>query len=109
MKNLKSIYFLLFIVGTIIPTYFFIQFLNEHNLDPNAFINSLLANNPSKNFTSQVFISIIAFWLFMFSESGRKNLMRNILLMLLTFAVGLSSSLPLYLYLRELKKEKNGN
>lgn len=109
MKNLKIIYLLLFVVGTLLPTYFFIQFFNENNLDPNAFINSLFANNPSKNFTSQVFISLIAFWIFMFSESDRKNLIRNILLMLLTFGVGLSSSLPLYLYLRELKKERDGN
>lgn len=104
MKNLKSIYLVLFIVGTIIPTYFFILFLSEHNLNPTTFINSLLATNPSKNFTSQVFISIIAFWLFIFSESNRKDLPRNILLMGLTFAVGLSCSLPLYLYLRESKK-----
>lgn len=109
MKHLKTIYFILFIAGSIIPTYFFIQFLNESSLDPNAFIKAIFGTNPSSNFASQVFISVIAFFVFMFSESNRKLLMRNILLMILTFAIGLSSSLPLYLYLREKAKLKNDN
>ena len=96
-------------VGSIVPTYFFIQFLNENSLDPNAFINAIFASNPATNFSSQVFISCLVFWVFMFSESQRKHVLRNIVLMVLTFAVGLSSSLPLYLYLREKTNLRNGN
>jgi Terpene cyclase DEP1 len=106
MKHLKIIYFILFIVGSVIPTYFFVQFLNENSLDPNAFIKAIFGTNPSSNFASQVFLSLIAFLVFMFSESNRKHLMRNVLLMILTFVVGLSSSLPLYLYLREKAKTR---
>lgn len=108
MKYLRTIYFILFMVGTIVPTYFFIKFLNENSLDPNAFVKAIFGSNPAANFSSQVFISCLVFWVFMFSESKGKHLWRNTLLMVLTFAVGLSSSLPLYLYLREktnLKKE----
>ncbi len=107
MKNLKLVYLLLFIVGSIIPTYFFIQFLNENNLDPNAFIHGVFGTNPAANFGSQVFISVAVFWVFMFFESKGKHLIRNILLMILTFVVGLSSSLPLYLYLREKGKQNS--
>ena len=106
MRHLKTIYFILFVIGSVVPTYFFIQFLNEKSLDPNAFVNAAFASNPSINFSSQVFISCLVFWVFMFSESKGKFLLRNILLMVLTFAVGLSSSLPLYLYLRERQKDK---
>jgi hypothetical protein len=106
MRNLKIVYLLLFIVGTVVPTYFFIQFLNESNLDANAFIGAVFGTNPSANFGSQVLISVVVFWVFMFSDSGNKNLSRNILLMILTFSVGLSSSLPLYLYLRERKRTR---
>ncbi len=109
MKYLKTVYFILFLVGSVIPTYFFIQFLNENSLDPDAFIKAVFGTNPSSNFASQVFISLVAFFVFMFSESSKNHLVRNILLMILTFAVGLSSSLPLYLYLREKTNLKNKN
>ncbi len=107
MKNLKPIYLLLFVIGSIIPTYFFIQFLNENSLDPNAFVNAIFATNPAADFSSQVFISCLVFWVFMFADSKGKYLVRNIFLMVLTFAVGLSSSLPLYLYFREKNKSNN--
>jgi uncharacterized protein DUF2834 len=106
MKYLLIIYFILFMVGSIVPTYFFIQFLNENSLDPNAFGKAIFASNPAANFGSQVFISCLVFWVFIFSESKGKDLLRNILLMVLTFAVGLSSALPLYLYLREKSKSQ---
>ena len=107
MKHLKFIYLLLFVAGTIVPTYFFIQFIGENTLDANAFIKGVFGTNPAANFGSQLLISVVVFWIFMFSESKGKHLPRNILLMVLTFAVGLSSSLPLYLYLRENKKNKD--
>jgi Terpene cyclase DEP1 len=108
MKYLRTIYLILFIVGSIVPTYFFIQFLNENSLDPNAFGKAIFASNPATNISSQVFISCLVFWVFMFSESKGKHVVRNILLVVLTFAVGLSSSLPLYLYLRENKSQVKG-
>jgi Terpene cyclase DEP1 len=106
MIKLKTIYFLLFLLGSIVPIYFFGRFLNEHSLDPNAFAKALFATNPAANFSSQVFISCLVFWVYMFSKSKGKYLVRNIFLMILTFAVGLSSSLPLFLYFSE-KKSPN--
>jgi len=108
MKNLRLIYLLLFVIGSVIPTYFFLQFLNENSLDPNAFVKAIFATAPAADFSSQVFISCLVFWVFMFADSKEKYLIRNIFLMVLTFAVGLSSSLPLYLYFRETNTTNNG-
>ncbi|WP_035454818.1 DUF2834 domain-containing protein [Algoriphagus terrigena] len=107
MKKLKLVYLVLFVIGSIIPTYFFVQFLNENSLDPNAFGKAIFASNPAADFSSQVFISCLVFFVFMFADSKGKKSNRNIFLIVLTFAVGLSSSLPLYLYLRE-NKTVNG-
>lgn len=109
MKHLRTIYFILFIVGSVVPTYFFIQFLNENSLDPDAFSRAIFASNPAANFSSQLFISCLVFSVLIFSESKGKHVLRNILLMVLTFAVGLSSSLPLFLYLREKTNVKKIN
>jgi hypothetical protein len=108
MKNIKLIYLLLFVIGSIIPTYFFIQFISEKSLDPNAFVKAIFATNPAADFSSQVFISCLVFWVFMFADSKGKHWGRNIFLMALTFAVGLSSSLPLFLYFREKNKSTDG-
>ncbi|MBK7426323.1 MAG: DUF2834 domain-containing protein [Saprospiraceae bacterium] len=48
MKHLQAIYLLLFVIGSIVPGYFFIQFLNEDGLEPNAFVKAIFATNPSK-------------------------------------------------------------
>ncbi len=106
MKYLKHVYLLLFILGSVVPTWYFVRFLQEGSLAPGAFIQGVFGTNPAANFGSQVLISVAVFWVFMFAESRGTHLRRNILLMILTFAVGLSSSLPLYLYLRE---RKSGN
>jgi Terpene cyclase DEP1 len=104
MKNLKTIYLIAFIIGSIVPTYFFVSFLNEHSLDPNAFGNAIFATSPAANFSSQLLISCFVFWIFMFVDSKGKKLPNILWFMVLTFAVGLSSSLPLYLYFRERNK-----
>lgn len=107
MKTLKIIYLNLFIVGSVVPAYFFIQFLNEQNLAPSEFGKAIFASNPASNFSSQVLISCLVFFVFMFADPLRKKTPNMIWFIILTFAVGLSSSLPLYLYFREKNKVQN--
>lgn len=97
----KALYLLLCIAGTILPLYFFAQFLREHGLNARLFVEQLFANSISSFFGTDVIVSAICLWLFVFLEGRRlqmKNLWAPIVASLL---VGVSFGLPLFLYLRE--------
>ena len=97
----KVFYLLLCLVGTILPYFFFIQFLREHGLHLRLFVEQLLATPISSFFAVDVIVSAICLWLFVFFEGRRgrvKNLWAPIVASLL---VGVSLGLPLFLYLRE--------
>ena len=97
----RIIYLLLFIIGTILPFSFFVQFLREHGLNMRLFVEQLFANPISGFFGTDVIVSAVCLWVFVYFEGRRlrvKNLWAPIVASLL---VGVSSGLPLFLYLRE--------
>jgi hypothetical protein len=97
----KVLYLLLCVAGTIMPLYFFVQFLREHGLDARLFVEQLFANSISSFFGTDVIVSAICLWFFVLIDGRRaklKNLWAPIIASLL---VGVSLGLPLFLYLRE--------
>ena len=97
----RIIYLLLFIIGTILPFSFFVQFLREHGLNMRLFVEQLFANSISSFFGTDVIVSAVCLWVFVYFEGRHarvKNLWAPIVASLL---VGVSSGLPLFLYLRE--------
>jgi predicted membrane protein len=97
----KILYLLLCVVGTILPYWFFIQFLHEHGLNLRILVEQLFANPISSFFGVDVIVATICLWLFVYFEGRRarvKNLWAPIVASLL---VGVSLGLPLFLYLRE--------
>lgn len=97
----KMIYLLLCVIGTVLPCSFFIQFFREHGLNARLFIEQLFANSISSFFGTDVIVSAICLWVFVFFEGRRarlKNLWAPVVASLL---VGVSLGLPLFLYLRE--------
>jgi len=97
----KTLYLLLCVAGTILPYWFFMQFLREHGLNLHLLVEELFANAISSFFGVDVIVSTICLWLFVFVDGRRarvKNLWAPIVASLL---VGVSLGLPLFLYLRE--------
>ncbi len=89
------------ILGTVLPLSFFIPFLMTHGLDMPLFFRQLFQNNISAFFGTDVFVSAVTLWLFVFSE-GRRLGMKNLWVYVLgTLLVGVSLGLPLFLFFRE--------
>ena len=103
--NKKSIYFVLALLGLLIPYYFFFRFLGADGLDIPLLFNQLFANNISTFFAVDLIISVIVFWVYMIGEAGRLQMKNRWLYILATLGVGLSFALPLFLYFRERKLE----
>jgi Terpene cyclase DEP1 len=104
----KLLYLLLTIGGSIAPWFWLLQ-------DPTAllslpfFFQQAFANNIAAGLTSDLLVSALAFFYFAWIELKRLRVSRLWMLAYigLTFGVGLSCSLPLFLYRREHILEQN--
>lgn len=90
------------IAGTITPWYWLIQDPNTL-LSPALFLQKAFANNIASAFASDLLISAIAFFPLVSIELKRAGSSQLWMLAYigLTFGVGLSCSLPFFLYRRE--------
>ena len=97
--TVRNLYLAAAIVGTLIPWLFFGTFFAQNGL--NIPLHSLFVNGAAGGFSADVLISIPIFWLWSWRDAARHNVARWWLVLPASFFVGLSLSLPLYLYLRE--------
>jgi hypothetical protein len=104
----KTIYLALCFVGAILPYWKFIPWLFEHGFSPALFWQELFANRISGFFALDVLVSAIVFIVFTRVESVRLGIRGRWIAVLAVLTVGVSLGLPLFLYMRELKLERDG-
>jgi small-conductance mechanosensitive channel len=105
---LKPIYLFFTVVGSIEP-WFWLSQDPATLLSPELFLQAAFANNITTALASDLIISAIAFFCFVWVELKRLNVSRLWLILYigLTFGIGLSCSLPVFLYRREHILEQN--
>ena len=99
----KSLYLLLVIIGSVAPWSFILKFVSENGFSIGLLIQKEFDNYAAAAFGTDLLISALVFLCFSFFELKRLGLSRSRLLIYIaaTFGVGLSCSLPLFLYFRE--------
>lgn len=101
----KTIYLLAAILGTLLPWLFFANFFQQHGANLLLFARSLFVNGAAGGFSLDVLLSIAIFLFWSWHDAQQKKIQSWWLLLPATCLVGLSLSLPLYLYLREDKAQ----
>ncbi|MBD1856970.1 MULTISPECIES: DUF2834 domain-containing protein [Leptolyngbya] len=98
----KPLYLLLAITGSILPWYWLLQDPTAL-LSPALFFQRAFANHIAITVASDLSISAITFFCFAWIELKRLKIARSWILVYvgLTFGIGLSCALPLFLYHRE--------
>ncbi|MBE9183003.1 DUF2834 domain-containing protein [Oculatella sp. LEGE 06141] len=106
-NGIKVLYLILTIAGSIEPWFWLLQDPSAL-LSPSLFLQQAFANNIAAGLTADLLISAIAFFCLVWFELKRLNISRTwiILYIGLTFGVGLSCSLPFFLYRREQQLER---
>jgi Terpene cyclase DEP1 len=105
---LQVTYFILCILGFTLPLSQFIPFLVEHGLNLELFINQLLINRISAFFGMDVVISAVVVITLIFAE-GRRIKMSNLWIPIICLTVGVSFSLPVFLFMRQRHLEQKIN
>ena len=101
--NLKTLYLLLAIAGSIAPWFWLLQ-EPAALISPSLFVQLTFANNIATAWAIDLLISASVFFAFVSIELKRLGSTRLWILLYigLTFGIGLCCSLPLFLYRREL-------
>ncbi len=96
----KSIYLAVAVAGAVVPYVFFTSFISSEGLDLPAFVSALFANGAAGGFSADLLISSFVFWLWSFHDARQFRVPNWWLMPVINLVIGLSASLPLYLYLR---------
>jgi Terpene cyclase DEP1 len=108
MKS-KHVYLVLCLAGTVLPLAAFLPFLGRHGLDGREFVAQLFGTPVSSFFGWDVIISSLVLWAFVFLEGRRLRIGRLWAPIAANLLVGVSLGLPLFLYMRELRRESGSD
>jgi hypothetical protein len=97
----RALYLALCIPGALLPYAFLAQFLLAPGAAPAAFVHGMFAHPVAAAFSVDLLVSCLVFILFVLHEAPRLGLRRPWAYVLATLLVGLSFSLPLFLWQRE--------
>lgn len=96
---MKHFYLIAAIVGALAPYVFFTDFALTEGIDLVAFIQALFANGAVAGFTTDLLISSVVFWVFMWTR--RETGPQPWLFIVLNLTIGLSCALPAYLWVHQ--------
>ena len=102
--TLKTVYLLLCIAGTILPLWEFSPWLVENGLNIPLFIEQMFPNRVAGAFSIDVLVSTVVLWVFVLTEGARARVPHLWAPLVANIVAGVSSGLPLFLYLRQRSK-----
>jgi EamA domain-containing membrane protein RarD len=97
---MRTLYFWLTVVGTIVPLVLFVEHFVANGADPLLFVRSAFANLVAAGATADLLIASAVFWVWIFARHGSDRTAPSPwMFVVLNVCVGLSCALPLYLYM----------
>jgi hypothetical protein len=96
----STIYLALAVIGAVAPYVFFLQFFAAEGL-AGDFIGALFVNGASGGFATDLLLTSLVFWIYLFHEARRVGVARPWIFVLINLLIGLSCALPLFLWARE--------
>ncbi len=101
----KHLYLALAIAGTVLPLSQLLPFLRDNGVNASLFVAQLLGTRVGAFFGLDVLVSAIVLWAFVLVEGRRDSIPYRWTPVLGSVLVGVSLGLPLFLYLRERRRE----
>ena len=97
---MKKIFFILCLLGVILPYYHLINFLQENNWSMTGFLDQLYSNHAVSMITMDITVAASSFLVYLIYQLSNKKISTKCFVKYIVslFIVGFSLSLPLYLY-----------
>lgn len=100
MSLLRILYLLLAIWGAVHPMVFLLPWMQQNGVDPQALLAAWRANAATSGLMMDLLIAAIALTLWILAEVAVRRNWLALIAIPVTFVIGLSCGLPLYLFLR---------
>lgn len=97
----RWLFLTLAVIGSVLPLIYFFRFVSIEGINFPLFLEQLFANNASSLFATDVLVSSLVLWLFIFTEGKRLRMKGLWVYVLCTLLVGVSLAFPLFLFFRE--------
>lgn len=95
----RTVYLVLAVAGAVAPYVFFARFFAAEGVGL-GFVSALFANDASGGFATDLLISSVVFWAYVFAEARQGAVRRPWLFVVVNLTIGLSCALPLFLWAR---------
>ena len=110
---MKNLYLILAVLGLILPNIFVAKVTYETGNfllygDPVTTFQQMFANDIASAFAVDLFFVVFVFMIWSFVEAKKEGMKNYWVTWILTFAFGLAFGWPLFMYLRERKRELAG-
>ena len=105
--NIKAIFLILCVLGTLLPLSQFVPWVIDNGLNMPLFFQELFSTKVGGFFGMDVIVSAVVLFVFIFAEGRRLGMPNLWIPVVATLSVGVSLGLPLFLYMRQSKIEKN--
>ena len=99
--TLKHVYLALFVLGTLLPATQLVPFVRDHGLDVTLLFQQAFSTRGGALFGVDVLVSGLVLWVLVLTDGRMAGVRHRWVPLLASLAIGVSSGLPLYLYLRE--------
>jgi polyferredoxin len=96
--NMKRVYLFFAIVGAVVPYLYFIDFFSQEGINLPNFVSALFVNGAAAGFTTDLLITSMVFWIYMFVQRNQGRGPSPIPFILINLAIGLSCAVPAYLF-----------
>lgn len=103
-NKLKWFYFLMSVVGLILPWIFNLEyFANSENIHFLPYLNTLTVNPATTGLTIDVYLAALVFSVWLVKESHELRIKNSFLYIIACFGLGIAFAFPLFLAVRESK------
>ena len=96
---MRNVYLVAAILGTVVPYVFFVQHFGSEGYLLGSFLAATFANPAASGVFSDLIISSVVFWIWMFTRGP--DAPKPWVFIALNLLIGLSCALPAYLWWRE--------
>ena len=102
---MKNVFLALCLFGVLLPSSQFVPWFLDHGPDIRLFFEELFSTKIGVFFGMDVIVSAVVLFAFIFQEGRRLEMRRLWIPVLATLSVGVSFGFPLFLYMRECRKD----
>ncbi|WP_184011320.1 DUF2834 domain-containing protein [Rubricella aquisinus] len=100
MTPLRLTYLALFVIGTVLPMYYFISWFNEFGWSIMAMAEAWNVNDATTGLTYDLTVAAVTLTIFIIAEAVVRKDWLSLIAIPATYCIGVSAGLPLYLFLR---------